>query len=223
MSDEPTPDLQDTPAPESAPDTGHAPTDEQIINWEQRYNDLRPKFDQTAQEAAQYRQLVEQLTDPDTQGQALAALGLEIEDEDTGEYEDPTGELQSRLAQLEAQLSERTQAEQQAAEQEALADYVESEIGRIEKDLGDQFDEKEINFIVSRAANTPDHNGYPDVAAAVNDLQEVYKQQQQKWMQSKRADRIPGGQSAKQAIDLNNEAERAAYIDQQLGDSELIM
>lgn len=222
---QPTPEeTQDTSA--GAPDEGHAHDETQsVIDWQKRYEDLRPQFDRTAQEKAQYEALVDSLTDPDTQAEALAAFGIEIDDDDEEEdlLADPTDHLSSRIEQLEARLAQRAEAEQQFAYQEAVTDHVATEIASLEQKTGEQFSAEEIQFLHARAATNPDHNGLPDVQSAWQALDGVWQARQRKYIESKRAPRIPGGQSATQAPDLSTEQARAEYIDGRLSEADLIL
>ncbi len=89
----------DTPNP-PAPEEG---TPGPPIDWERRYNDLRPKFDQTAQEAAQLRAWQEKVkTDPDAQRELLTELGYEFEEEPPADPQ-PGDDLRAEIDALKAQ------------------------------------------------------------------------------------------------------------------------
>lgn len=213
--DQPTPS-EETSVEPSAPEPGHAPTPDQAINYEQRYNDLRPKFDQTAQEAAEYRDLIGYLKDPETRDQALAALGVEDAEP---EYEDAVSDaVEQRLAALEQEIAERDERARQEAEVEAEADFIADEIERLTEQVG-ELDNDEVEFLIARAINNRDHNNRPDIGAAWQRLSGVYDKRQQSWLKTKKTPQIPGGQSAKQAFDTSTRQGRnelSAHLAEQL-------
>jgi len=126
--------VQDTPT-ETAP-TEDTPSQEEQVDYEQRYNDLRPKFDQTTQEREQARQeaLAWQIlasSEDDDQLQAAAEyLGVELEPEDdeTDEGPDPYDE---RLSQLE----QAQQAQMEAENQKAFDSHLDELAGKAEVEL----------------------------------------------------------------------------------------
>lgn len=198
---QPTPS-EDTSVEPSAPDQGHAPEPDQAqsINYEQRYNDLRPQFDRTSQRAAELEQLVGYLHDPELRDQALAALGVT---DDEPEYEEAVSDaVEQRLAALEQEIAERDERARQDAEVEAEADFIADEIEKLAEQVG-ELDNDEVEFLVARGINSRDHNGKPDIQAAWQRLSGVYDKRQQSWLKTKKTPQIPGGQSAKQAFDTS--------------------
>lgn len=124
MPEEATPqapeETQDTP-PEAAPEQGTPAKEpeEPTVDYEQRYNDLRPEFDRATQEREQHRQeaLAWQIlagTDEYDHDQIQAAadyLGVELADEEEEtEDEDP---YDQRLSKLEQAQNAQDEAENQ--------------------------------------------------------------------------------------------------------------
>ena len=110
-----TPIADETPAVEAA---SEAPSTEKAIDWEQRYNSLRPEWDRAKTQLSEYEQyqpLIQSLqTDPRATIAALQEqFGDEYEDED--DYEDP-GERALRLIQ-EQQETAAQQAERERLEE----------------------------------------------------------------------------------------------------------
>lgn len=211
MSDEAPAVAQDTPDP-LAPDTGTPG-----IDYEQRYNDLRPKFDQTAQEAAQLRQRWEQLqSDPETQRQFLQSLGYEVEEPDQG-YADPNEDLRQKLAELETWKDNLT-AEQAQAQQ----------LQRLEQSVNEQFtaipdlNPADREWVEDRALTRlpPREDGMPDVQAAYQAL--VERDNRLLSERAKRRKSAPtfaaGGKEGTQAPDMGDDDTRRAYMAARFGE-----
>jgi len=175
-----TPDTPDPSAPTGTPD---APT----IDWERRYNDLRPQFDRTAQEAAQLRAEQERLqTDPDYQRELLTRLGYEIEEPDQG-YQDPTAAEIAALRQQVSELSgwkDNLTAEQQQAQQlQVINASVEEQFRSTAPDL----DPATREWVETRALGMPPRDdGMPDIQGAFQAFQAWETERQKQWAQTKR-------------------------------------
>ena len=171
---------QDTPTDESAPQVEEtreqtppnedtASQDQQeTVDWEKRYNDLRPEYDrgqQALKEAQQYQQVVQALQSDDPQERAWAAdiLGLEFEDGDTPDDEEEEEFRDPRVDQLLAQQQE------QAYEQEiqALDSHISSTIDQLaEKHKLDLSDEEKDLIYAQTLALEPAEGNQPNVSRA---------------------------------------------------------
>lgn len=180
------------------------------VNWEKRYNDLRPEFDRTSQEAAQYRSLVEGLSsdDFDTRLQAAEALlGIEFVDteddyEEEPVYADPNDE---RLAAIEQFV-----ADQKARDDQALVDRGMAQIASEMTGFG--LGEKAQSLVLSTALQMfplrPD--GLPDIEAAHSFLAEYDNESKASWAGTKKGTHVsPVGTSGTQDPNLPLEAEHS--------------
>lgn len=163
MSDEQTPaDVQDT----SVVATPAGGT-EDTINWEQRYHDLHPEFTRKAQRLAQFEDALEGLhsDDPDTRMAAAQALGIELaEDEDASLLDDPSQELQQRLARIEQAYAMDAQArEAQQAEQRDL-EIIGQGLKTIQEQIGRDLTPDEIGLLGDAAWSNRDEHGLPNIS-----------------------------------------------------------
>lgn len=193
---------------EQAPDevidpTPDTPTDS--TDWAKRYNDLRPEFDRTSQELAQYRQLIEALSDPDRAPEALSALGYEFEqdtpEEEPQTYEDPTEALRKELEQIKEQLTAE-KAEQ--SRQQYLAESLE----KLASEVGKDFDQDEVQLLVDLAERMPDAKGRPQVKAAFERLTGYEEKIKKSYPQTKQAPKPGSGQPGAPSLDTSTEQGR---------------
>lgn len=214
------------PKDEQAPtgDTPDAETKveavEPAIDWQKRYEDLRPEYDRTTQRASQYEQLVNALRDgdPDTRAEAARLLDLEfVTEENDGSFEDPSDEALTRVAALEAQLAAQRDEQQSQAHLAHVETAVETQLDSI-----DGLDEGDKDWIVSRAISMPPtSDGLPDIQAAHQELVARDEARLKQWAATKRAPSFsPGGQAGTQTPNLDNEAERVAWMTQRLAESQ---
>lgn len=218
----------DTPATPAVPETpeGTTPAAPET-DWEKRYQDLQPEFTRTTQELAQHRAIITglQSDDDETRQQALAALGLEFaepeDDPNTPDPDqDPTGAklaaLERKLAEIDQRETARTQAEASSREQERL-DAIEA---NCQKQLAkiEGLDDATRDWIYTRSLtthHTPE--GLPDIEAAHKEFLEFETARQKAWATTKKAPYIPGsGTSATQVPDLDDEAQRHAWMKERL-------
>jgi hypothetical protein len=219
----PAPDSQETPGLESGPDTGTPANDSPEVDFEQRYNDLRPEFDRRSQQLSQlekFQQAVSGQLGPEAQAEALKAYGVELEDDasDVDEYDD---DPDSRLERLEATIEEQQQqaAAQQAAEAEA--EFLSEGIESLEEQEGREFSDQEIAILASVARANPTNEGLPDLRLAHQHLAELQKGLQARWLESKKAQRRPGsGIAADKAVDLDNDEDRVQFMADRLAAAE---
>lgn len=208
-----TPIADETPAAEAA---SEAPSTEKAIDWEQRYNSLRPEWDRAKTQLSEYEQyqpLIQSLqTDPRATIAALQEqFGDEYEDED--DYEDP-GERALRLIQ------EQQETAAQQAERERLEEMEEQYVGEgidalAERDNVELSDHAQA-VIYALATNDAlrGENGRPDVEAAYDALRAFEKEVRDNYVASKKSPRIPSGRPGEKSPDLSNDEERVAYMAQ---------
>lgn len=226
MPDQEAPESQDTPSQveESAPEEGtpeESTEQPESDPFEKRYNDLRPEYDRKSQTLSQYEEFFQALSDPETQAEALQAIGLELEgdeesDEEGFDYDDDPDE---RIEQIEAYLAEQ----EEAAQEEAVLDEAEEHVAETlsELDPDDSFSDDYVDLLISAAPE--DDDGFPDVKAAHEQFQREFETQREKWVESKRrAPQVGSGSSPSHQPDLDNAEQRRDYIAQRLGKSDLV-
>lgn len=194
------------------------------------YDELRPVYTQATQRLSEYEQLFEALQDPESQAEALARLGFEMDTgpEDVGtaapeaEWEDP---LERKVQELEAQLqgvtSERELEARQAQEQElveARDEYIDDAITHIGTATKVKFTEREQEVLGNLAIAMTDEDGVPDVQGAYNALygeESVLEANRQRWIDSKTgAIQAPRGASVSAETRPTSRRERIAYVDE---------
>lgn len=206
-------ETQDTPnvaGPEGTPGT------DQGIDYEKRYSDLRPEFDRTKQQLAQYEELVTGLSsdDPDTRARAAQALGLEFVQDDVEDTPDETANpLETRLEALERQLAEQAAAVEQQQFLERAQAHVDAQFQAL-PDL----EEADKEWVIARALELPaDPNGLPDIQAAHQALRDYQTELQKRWVSSKKAPHVsPVGSQATSTPNLDDPNERRAYMAEML-------
>lgn len=194
------------------------------VDYEQRYNDLRPQYDRTNTELQQYRQVIEGLgsEDPAVREWAAAQLGLELQQEQQEEQDQFTA-----LAAQVAQLQEQLQQSQQQSQQDAVTAYVE-QYTQVALDALDGLDDAEKAWVLRAAValppvESPEGVPVPDVASAMREFEEFIGAQKQSWAQTKRAPRPPAsGSSATEAPNLDemSRQDRWDHMAQRLMDAE---
>lgn len=181
----------DTPA--AGPGSDGTPGD---VDYEKRYNDLRPQFDRTTQElaaakeAAQAWQRFQQSPE-----EVLRELGYDVETGDEPDPYEPTGFEDPRLTaalreleQVKQTVGGMTEAQQQAAQEQALRSSIDEQFAALPQGL----DESDENWIASRAATLPARpDGTPDIAAAHAEYQALQTQLQKRWADTKTTSRGP--------------------------------
>jgi hypothetical protein len=198
---------QDTPDI-SAPDPGTP--DEPQINWQKRYEDLRPQFDRTNQELAR-------LNDESYQRELMARWGYEVEDPEPGYAPDPNDEVRQKLAELEEWKNTQEQQREQAQQLEQITASVADQF----RQAGGDLDERTREWVTTRALNMdPREDGMPDIQGAINDYNAWVTEQQQQWEQSRKRPRAPhvppGGQAGTDAPNLDDREQRRAWMAEQL-------
>lgn len=206
---DPAPALQETP-PTPAPEGTPGPE----IDYRKRYEDLRPTFDRTAQEAAALRGEMERVSsDPDYQRQLMASWGYEVEDPSVGQQPDPTEDLRAQLAELSEWKQSLTAEQQEAAQLQKITSSVDEQF----RAVGASLDDATKEWITTRALNMdPREDGMPDIAGAHKAFTDWETARMNAWQQTKRrAPHIaPDGTAATQAPDLDkmNPTELAEWM-----------
>lgn len=194
--------------------------------YEKAYNEMRGDYSRKTAELAEQRkaarewqQFGEQLSNPETQAQALAHLGLEIQDTE-GEFLDPEEELKQRLAALEQDRVQQYETQRITQQEEQELAYLGQQLESLEQKEGREFTDEEAELIAATAIGSPS-NGLPDVGRAYQLLTGAYSERQKSWAEQKKAPRpLGGGRSASKEIDMSD---REARIQAQAQAAESIM
>ena len=207
-------DSQDTPeAPGNEAPQG-TPSESPAHDWEQRYNSLRSEFDSRNQRYSQYEQFVQNLSNPETQAEALRALGLEIEDDDLpdDDYDDPEDRWEQRFNQIEGYLSQQAAEAQQREIADLESQYLDQELKGIEKDENVKLSAKEKEAVESLGHKLRDEDGVPDYQQAYKLLAEAADARQARYRESKKSE-VPGlGQAGEETIDLSDDDARVKLM-----------
>jgi DNA gyrase/topoisomerase IV subunit A len=193
---------EETPAEEAEP----------AVDYEKRYTDLRPEYDRNQQRLSEYEQFIGHLRDPETQAEALQALGLQLEEDEEpedDEYDDPEERLEAELEGVKEYLAEQQQAQQFAEHQEREVDYVDDAITELEDEESIELSDKEFGVVVRLADTMRDENGWPDVRAAWEALGGISEAQRKRYVESKKANKpSANGTAGTEKIDMADEDER---------------
>jgi hypothetical protein len=224
---------QDTPEQGGSEETPAEDAPE--VDWEQRYNDLRPEADRWRTSADQYEEffdnpspeglatLMAQL-EPHERDAVIGRVGYQLE-KDEEEYEDEYDEesdAEERLEQIESYLAQGAEQAQIEEFQEQEADYVSEEIAALEAQEGREFSEREIQILFLNAThpNLRGDRGEPDVEAAYDALREANEAERQRVVDSKRAPQAPSGASPSQQVDLDDPEQRRDWMARRLTESQ---
>lgn len=202
MSDEnAVPQNEETPQEPTAPVEDTAAEDQKVVDYRARYENLLPEFTRKSQRLAELEAQFQQ----DDQ----------IDDDDY-EYEeyDPR-DLERIIEQkTEAALSKRERAQQE--KQQEIA-YVNAEISRIEKEVGDEFSDEEWDYIGRTSEDLRKEDGRPDVERAYEHFSNLIEGRKKKWYSGKKSARPASGPGAVEQVDLDDPEKRAEFIDQIMG------
>ena len=210
---EPTPD-----APESGPD--EAPASTPAVDWEAddnpyrgRYEDLRSQYDRIHPRYSQYETFVNNLTNPETQPEALRALGLEIEDDEAeGVYDDPDQRWEQRFDQIESYLSQQAEQAQQAEIQGLEKEWLTESLKEIEKSENVQLSAEEKRAIENLGYSVRDQDGIQDYQAAYKLFCEASEASRQRYLKSKDSAKVELGTAGTEKIDLSNDDARVNLL-----------
>lgn len=199
-------EVQDTPSPEGTPDDSSAPEESsEAIDWQKRYEDLRPQWDRTKQQNAQYEQylpLIQSLqNDPQGTIRALQEeYGAETDDDD--EFEDP-GERALRILQEQQETAQQT-AERERREQfdEQFVDEGIAELTKRDNSKLSDTAEAVVHALATHPALRGE-GGAPGVEDAYKALKTFEKEVRDSYIASKKAPRIPSGRPGERQADLS--------------------
>lgn len=237
-----------TPLPGTSVETPETPEEGQV-DWEARaraaendarsYQELRPRWTQDTQRLSEYEQLFEALQDPETQAEALGALGFEMEtgaqpgegkEADLSEWDDP---LEKEIQELKGTVDElRSQRELEAEQSEEAElielrdEYVGEAITHVENGLKEQnpnfkgFTTEDEVVLGNLAIAMERDDGVPDVEGAFNALygkdSVVERAFATRIARKQGAPQAPGGKSAPAFKKPETPRERAQLFDERL-------
>lgn len=138
----------------------------------------------------------------------LTAAGYEVDGEDNGlEEDDDFSFADPRVDKLAAEWESYKQSQEERSILSEIESFTESEMARL-----DVSSDAEQQAVLSIAATMElDRNGLPQIEAAKSVLADLYGEQQQSWIKSKKAPRQPlQGSQGEQTYDFSNEDERRA-------------
>ena len=200
MSEQDAAPVEDTPTPEAPVE------DTPLVDYEARYNNLRPEFDRRSQQLREYEERLA----------AYEQAQQEPEDDyEDFEYEDQVA--RQEIAQLKALLSKQQEdtRKQQEAEQERK--FIENNIELLEKEQEEEFSDDEFEALGIFAERYRDEEGKPDIARAYEHLfGKIVKPRREKYVSTKKASRPRSGAAAAQSIDLDDPKARREYMTQKL-------
>lgn len=205
---------QDTPI--EAASTEEKPADVPAVDWEQRYNSLRPEYDRSNQLLAAARGD----HGPDAQMQALQQLGVELqqEAEEEDEFEDPYDTLARRQEALEQKLQAREEAEQRSEMEKLERQLVDDGLKELEKGHKLQLSKEEKAWVVNNAlANRHEFQGIDDLKAALTSAFDAHmgfqKTAYERYLASKKeTDTAPVGAVGEESIDLSNPKQKLDWM-----------
>ena len=189
------------------------------VDYQKRYDDLRPQYDRTQSELNALKQQMQTLReDPEAQAAFLAELGYEIPTEDPdpamdfGELDDPRlAAYEQRLAMIEAQA----QQQEAARQQHEFDQMFEAQFSKVSKDRGEPLTEEEKAIVKSHALvnNLSPQDAYDSLAG-------LYERQMEQWANSKKpAYRVsPTGGEGTQQPNMDDPSERQAWMAQRLSE-----
>jgi hypothetical protein len=148
----PTPEVQDTPAPSAPAEDTQTP----VVDYQHRYDNLRPEFDRTKQQLREYEERLA----------AYEAQQQEPEDDEDYEYDYEDSVARRELAEIKALLSEREQQETLERQHTETVAFIDNELEAIEKEFSEELSDSESSWIGNYALVNPDEEGRPDVRRA---------------------------------------------------------
>ncbi len=196
MADEPTvaPDIQDTPNPEVpvSPDTPN-PESTDNIDYKQRYEALRPEFDQRNQ----FHAAIEGRHGADAQAEALRSIGIEIDFEDPDPVPDDffnEPDPSEEVAQLRREMQEAQSAQAEAQAEAAEAQYIQQQVENLEAQANMKLTDEEYELVVNYGVNHLLIPMMPDLEGALNHLRAAEQaMQENEYCSRKTAIQVPTG------------------------------
>lgn len=200
---------QDTSTEVTQEETSSAQEQTPSIDYEQRYNDLRPEFDRKNQLLA----AAEGHQGSEAQAAALQQLGVEVEFEEEQKANDEYVDPDDRIDQLEARIAQEAQARQDVEFQQLEAAYCEDTLKALESEADVELTEAQARLVTNDALANRDADGKPDLKGAFDELKGIRSQARDSYRQSKiAAAAAPVGTAGEEKIDLSNPEERQRYM-----------
>jgi len=202
------PEVQDTPInADAAPEEGRpAPesTDSQpAVDYQKRYDDLVPEYTRGQQLIAAARGD----HGPEAQMQALQQLGVEVQQEEEAEeddpFEDPAERALRETQALKAKLAEKDEQEEVARFQKLEREFIDTTLGEIEGKENVKLSKRDKHFVETAALSNRLEDGRPDLEGAVKDLIELRNEARDGYIASKKAPKAPVGTAGEAKIDFS--------------------
>jgi hypothetical protein len=217
--------------PENAGTAEEAPgtqTEQQQIDWEKRYNDMRSEFDRRGTRVSELEPLQQAVADlksddPDTRARAAQALGLPFE------FVDDTPDDDEAMPYLTREEWQSYQQQQAQREQEAQAQAAqEAAIAQIDNAIQSHqalnaLDKDDRDWVIAKALSldpkmTPEGVPLPDIDAALEQFNGWSSGRIEKWRSTKKAPHVGQvGTAGTQALPEDaGHNERVAYAMERL-------
>lgn len=198
-------EVQDTPTPGEAASPEEKPTEQEqepTVNWEQRYESLRPEYDRNNQLLAAARGE----HGPEAQIEALRQFGVNAEleeEEQEDELEDPYERQQREIEELRQSQQQRDEAEQEAEFISLEAQFVDATLKEISDAENVTLSTKEKKWVETQAKANRLENGEPNLKGAFDDLKGIKSAARDEYLASKKAPKAPAGAVGEEKIDLS--------------------
>lgn len=214
-------EVQDTPTPDEAASAEEKPAEqdqEPTVDWEQRYNSLRPEYDRSNQLLAAARGD----HGPEAQIEAARQLGWDVQQqpqEEEDPFEDPEERTQREIAEIKEQLQQHKEAEEWAEFEQLEKGFVKETLDGLEGDENVKLSGKERTWIETQAKANRLESGEPNLKGAFDDLKGIKSAARDEYLASKKAPKAPAGAVGEEEIDLSNKEKRNKWMAEQIGDA----
>jgi hypothetical protein len=230
----PEPDKPAVGGPEGAATEG-VDWEARAMAAEQSFSNLQPEYTRVTQEREELRnavtwyELLVTSEDPGIRAQAAEALGIEFDEgeppADDEDHQDPFEPYDARIAALEERDNRRESEQQELENARAVREILDAQLEELmpgakhpdpEVAKGVRFDQDQVLAYAINALPVGE-DGLPPIALAHQLWQERADARQQEWARSKRAPMFsPGGQTATEVPNLDNDQERQDYMTRRL-------
>jgi hypothetical protein len=195
--------VQDTPINGDAAPEETAEPSKPAVDYQKRYDDLVPEYTRGQQLIAAARGD----HGPEVQMQALQQLGVEVQQEEEAEEDDPfvdPGERALRETEaLKAKLAEKDEQEESARFQKLEREFIDTTLGEIEGKENVKLSKRDKHFVETAALSNRLDDGRPDLEGAVKDLIELRNEARDGYIASKKAPKAPLGTAGEDKIDFS--------------------
>jgi hypothetical protein len=217
-------EVQDTPQTDAAPEVGkpaaeppaNGEEDKPTVDFEKRYNDLRPEYDRANQLLAAARGE----HGPEAQVQALQQLGVNVQqeaEEEDDPFEDPDERTQREVAELREKMQQREEAEEWAQFEQLEGEFVNSTLDQLEQDENLKLSSKERKWIETQGKANRLESGEPNLQGAFDDLKGIKSAARDEYLASKKqATKAPAGAVGEDKIDLSDKDKRNQWMAEQI-------